>query len=77
MIHGSRANRSDRRRAGLAIRYMPATSLYDRSIKMKGGAAALRQDMSRRPIYLVRGRDRAGNDFETGQDRPFPVGGSE
>jgi hypothetical protein len=25
----------------------------------------------------VRGRDRAGNDFEIGQDRPFPVGGSE
>jgi Phytanoyl-CoA dioxygenase (PhyH) len=77
MIHGSRANRSDRRRAGLAIRYMPATSRYDRSIKMPGGAAAIRQDMSRRPIYLVRGRDRAGNDFEVGQDRPFPVGGSE
>lgn len=77
MIHGSHANRSDKRRAGLAIRYMPATSLYDRSIKMKGGAAAIRQDMSKRPIYLVRGRDRAGNDFEVGQDRPFPVGGYE
>lgn len=75
MIHGSGANRSNRRRAGLAIRYMPATSLYDRSIKMTGGAAAIRQDMSRRPIYLVRGRDRAGNDFEVGQDRPFSVGG--
>lgn len=77
MIHGSRANRSDRRRAGLAVRYMPATSLYDRSIKMKGGAAAIRQDMSKRPIYLVRGQDRAGNDFEVGQDRAFPVGGAE
>jgi hypothetical protein len=30
--------------------------------------------MARRPIYLVRGRDRAGNDFEVGQDRPFVVG---
>ena len=77
MIHGSRANRSDRRRAGLAIRYMPATSLYDRSIKLTGGAAAIRQDMSRRPIYLVRGGDRAGNDFEVGQDRPFAVGDAE
>jgi hypothetical protein len=55
---------------------MPATSLYDRSIKRAGGAAAIRQDMSRRPIYLVRGRDRAGNDFEAGQDRPFEVGAS-
>jgi len=75
MIHGSNANHSTHRRAGLAIRYMPATSLYDRSIKMPGGAAAIRQDMSQRPIYLVRGEDRAGNDFTIGQDRPFAVGG--
>jgi hypothetical protein len=74
MIHGSARNRSGRRRAGLAIRYMPATSLYDRAIKLAGGAAGIRQDMSRRPIYLVRGRDRAGNDFACGQDRPFQVG---
>ena len=74
MVHGSTANRSAKRRAGLAIRYMPASSLYDRSIKRKGGAAAIRQDMSKRPIYLVRGRDRASNDFEVGQDRPFQVG---
>jgi hypothetical protein len=73
-VHGSHANVSDRRRAGFTIRYMPATSLYDRSIKMKGAARGLRQDMSRRPIYLVRGRDRAGNDFQCGQDRPFAVG---
>ena len=33
MIHGSRANRSPRRRAGFAIRYMPATSLYDRTLR--------------------------------------------
>lgn len=75
MIHGSNANRSAHRRAGLAIRYMPATSLYDRRIKRPGGAAAIRQDMSQRPIYLVRGDDRAGNDFSIGQDRPFAVGG--
>lgn len=75
MIHGSNANHSTQRRAGLAIRYMPATSLYDRTIKMPGGAAAIRQDMSQRPIYLVRGEDRAGNDFSIGQDRPFAVGG--
>jgi len=74
MIHGSGPNTSPRRRAGLAVRYMPATSLYDRTIKMPGGASAIRQDMSRRPIYLVRGRDRAGNDFDCGQDRPFEVG---
>ena len=76
-IHGSRVNRSNKRRAGFAIRYMPATSLYDRTIKMTGAARGLRQDMSKRPIYLVRGRDRAGNDLECGQDRPFAVGVAE
>lgn len=76
MVHGSRANLSGPRRAGLAIRYMPATSLYDRAIKRTGGAAGIRQDMSRRPIYLVRGQDRAGNDFAVGQDHPFEVGGA-
>lgn len=53
---------------------MPATSLYDRTIKMTGASRGLRQDMSKRPIYLVRGRDRAGDDFECCQDRPFAVG---
>jgi ectoine hydroxylase-related dioxygenase (phytanoyl-CoA dioxygenase family) len=76
-IHGSRVNQSSKRRAGFAIRYMPATSLYDRTIKMAGAARGLRQDMSKRPIYLVRGRDRAGNDFECGHDRPFEVGVAE
>jgi hypothetical protein len=75
LIHGSRANRSTKRRAGFAIRYMPATSLYDRSVVFPGGAAAIRQNMALRPIYLVRGVDRhGGNDFATGQDRPFEVG---
>ena len=33
MIHGAAANRSPRRRAGVALRYMPATSLFDRNLK--------------------------------------------
>jgi ectoine hydroxylase-related dioxygenase (phytanoyl-CoA dioxygenase family) len=75
LIHGSRANRSPRRRAGFAIRYMPATSLYDRSLAYPGGAAAIRQNMALRPIYLVRGTDRhGGNDFSIGHDRPYEVG---
>jgi ectoine hydroxylase-related dioxygenase (phytanoyl-CoA dioxygenase family) len=76
-IHGSRPNTSSKRRVGFAIRYMPATSLYDRTIKMTGASRGLRQDMSRRPIYLVRGQDRAGNDFECGQDVPFAVGAAD
>ncbi len=74
LIHGSNPNRSAQRRAGLAIRYMPATSLWDRSSGKAGASADIRQDMARRPIYLVRGQDRAGNDFTIGQDRPFAVG---
>jgi hypothetical protein len=75
VIHGSRANRSVRRRAGFAIRYMPATSLYDRGVVYPGGAAAIRQNMALRPIYLVRGADRHGdNDFRVGHDRPYEVG---
>jgi len=74
LIHGSGANRSQRRRAGFASRYMPATSLYDRAMAFPGGAAGIRQNMALRPIYLARGADRAGNDFAAGQDRPFEVG---
>lgn len=74
LLHGSNANRSPHRRAGLAVRYMPATSLYDRTISRTGGGAGVRQDMSKRPIYLVRGQDKCGNDFEIGQDRPFELG---
>jgi hypothetical protein len=75
LIHGSRANRSPQRRAGFAIRYMPATSLYDRTLPFPGGAAAIRQNMALRPIYLVRGADRHGrNDFALGHDRPYEVG---
>ena len=48
---------------------------YGRAGLAADGAGAIRQDMSKRPTYLVRGRDRAGNDFAAGQDRPFPVGG--
>ena len=32
LVHGSNPNRSGKRRAGLAMRYMPATSHFDRSL---------------------------------------------
>ncbi|MEM7239954.1 MAG: phytanoyl-CoA dioxygenase family protein [Pseudomonadota bacterium] len=67
MIHGSAANRSTRRRSGLAIRYMPATSLLDRQILEPGDGSGVMVDFSRRPIWLVRGQDRTGrNDFTVG-----------
>ncbi len=57
LIHGSPANRSNKRRAGLAMRYMPTTSQFDRSI---GHADRSVADFVTRPIYLVRGVDRCG-----------------
>lgn len=67
LVHGSQPNRSGRRRAGFAIRYMPATSHYDRSLAMGGGSNTAPVEFPRRPIWLVRGVDRCGkNDFVTG-----------
>ena len=53
LIHGSSANKSGKRRAGLALRYMPTTSFYDREFAREVGAADL-------PIYLLRGIDGCG-----------------
>ena len=50
-----------------AIRYMPATSLFDRSIPPIRIARNQVIDFSQRPIWLVRGQDRAGNDFAVGK----------
>jgi hypothetical protein len=68
LIHGSRPNRSPRRRAGLAIRYMPATSHFDRTVAPLTSYGDTPVDFSRRPIWLVRGTDRAGNDFAVGHE---------
>jgi len=67
-IHGANRNLSDRERAGVAMRYMPATSHFDRAAmdpehaRTSPGAAH-----HLRPLMLVRGVDRCGkNDFVTG-----------
>jgi hypothetical protein len=49
------------------MRYMPASSLYDRSLDMGGGSVTTPVEFKQRPIWLVRGIDRhGGNDFVTG-----------
>jgi ectoine hydroxylase-related dioxygenase (phytanoyl-CoA dioxygenase family) len=69
LIHGSNPNRSARRRAGLAIRCMPGTSLFDRKAKADGTGAGYAVYFSNRPIWLLRGEDRTGrNDFKVGHD---------
>lgn len=67
LVHGSQPNTSGRRRAGYAVRYMPATSLYDRTLTMGGASRSAPVEFARRPIWLLRGVDRhGGNDFVTG-----------
>jgi hypothetical protein len=67
MIHGAAANRSAQRRTGVALRYMPATSHFDRSLRPVQGRSGVPVDFARRPLWLLRGVDRSGrNDFRTG-----------
>jgi ectoine hydroxylase-related dioxygenase (phytanoyl-CoA dioxygenase family) len=69
-IHGSNPNRSPKRRAGVAIRYMPGTSIFGRDIIEPGDASGYRVDFSTRPIWLLKGQDRTGrNDFKVGHAR--------
>jgi hypothetical protein len=64
-VHGSRANRSGRRRAAIIFRYMPSTSVFERDPTWLEGKVSYRiQDT---PIFLARGIDRSGrNDFRFG-----------
>jgi hypothetical protein len=67
MIHGARANTSGRRRTGVALRYMPATSVFERDLRPVDGKSGVPVDFARRPLWLVKGVDRSGrNDFSIG-----------
>ncbi len=52
------------------IRYMPATSLYERDPAASANRSAMEAqpllNYTTRPLWLVAGEDRAGNDFVTG-----------
>lgn len=67
LIHGSSENVSDRRRAGIAIRYMPGTSEFKRDLIEPGDSSGYQIDFSQRPLWLLRGNDQTGkNDFTVG-----------
>ena len=67
MIHGARANRSTQRRTGVALRYMPSTSVFERDLRPADGKTGLAVNFAQRPLWLLRGVDRSGrNDFEIG-----------
>ncbi len=70
MIHGAKANRSAKRRTGVALRYMPATSVFERHLKPVDGKTGVAVDFAHRPLWLVKGTDRSGrNDLEVGHLR--------
>ena len=72
LVHGSAPNTSGRRRAGLALRYMPTTSWFRRDLEMQ--FSGYPSNFADRPIWLARGRDVCGkNDFTIGHD-PAPPG---
>ncbi|MGH8796656.1 MAG: hypothetical protein ACREXI_06325 [Caldimonas sp.] len=58
------------------IRYMPATSRYVRDPRAARNHAAMQEqpliNYTTRPLWLVRGADRAGNDFVTGFSPAVP-----
>ncbi len=67
MIHGANANTSPKRRTGIALRYMPGTSHFDRSLKPVDGKTGVAVNFAHRPLWLLRGEDRTGlNDFHVG-----------
>ena len=70
MIHGAKANRSTQRRTGVALRYMPASSHFDRSLNPVNGQSGVPVSFATRPLWLLRGLDVSGrNDFEIGHPR--------
>jgi hypothetical protein len=70
MIHGANANRSTKRRTGMALRYMPSTSVFERDLRPADGKTGIAVDFANRPLWLVKGIDRSGrNDLDVGHRR--------
>ena len=70
LVHGSEPNRSDQSRRGMTLRYMPLTSVFDRSIEITkiNNKNIPKNIFSERTLYLMRGRDQTGvNDFRMRQ----------
>jgi ectoine hydroxylase-related dioxygenase (phytanoyl-CoA dioxygenase family) len=71
LVHGSNPNRSTRRRAGIAIRYMPGSSHFNREIDGPSAEVSYTIDFSQRPLWLLRGEDQTGlNDLQVGHKPP-------
>ena len=67
MIHGAEANTSRTRRTGVALRYMPGSSVFERHLRPAEGQTGVPVSFATRPLWLLRGQDRTGlNDFAVG-----------
>ena len=66
MIHGSKGNHTDKARPALIVRLMPATSFYDHELGAEIGKRHPAQGYGTRPLFLVSGEDKAGNNFTIG-----------
>ena len=68
LIHGSLANQSSQRRAALVMRYMPASSFYDRTL-VNHDRFKSPFNIAEQPLLLMRGKDATGkNDLTFGHD---------
>jgi ectoine hydroxylase-related dioxygenase (phytanoyl-CoA dioxygenase family) len=66
MIHGASPNISGRRRGGLAFRFMPTTSHYDRELAKRQAEEMGLRSLVNRSLFLVSGTDSSGkNDITT------------
>lgn len=65
LVHGSNANRSANRRAGLVYRYMPSSSLFDRDVPDRVQSDGHVVRYSDRDIWQVSGTDAGANDVVT------------
>ena len=67
LVHGAAANRSGRRRTGVALRYMPGSSEFVRDLDPVAGQSGVPVQFASRPLWLLRGSDQTGrNDFQVG-----------
>ena len=69
LVHGSRANHSDKRRMGLVLRILPATSFYNHNSGQIKEDAGSPHGYSQRALFLLRGADKSGrNNFTLGHE---------
>eukprot|EP00930_Biecheleria_cincta_P063302 TRINITY_DN48831_c0_g1_i1.p1 TRINITY_DN48831_c0_g1~~TRINITY_DN48831_c0_g1_i1.p1 ORF type:complete len:457 (+),score=54.45 TRINITY_DN48831_c0_g1_i1:90-1460(+) len=64
-VHGSHANTSTRRRAGVALRYMPTACVFERHLFESGASSGYRVDFANRPLFLVQGIDKSNRNTYT------------